>query len=255
MKASIACTLFVLTVVYACAARASDPPAEQTAFAANLEVADVPTASTLYGRMFHFNFRFFQSVTEGPGAGLLAKAMAAFNNSLMLGLSVRANNVIGSGSIDFDDEPVQALAKLKAISSPATKLDLAVGFDGMATEAQLEARRPGTYIAMPRGLYVVATKQADFAAMHIRLHGGASMMRVSRFDADRDVNVFLAVDGALTEQLSLGMEYDDILTEDGTANASINYAWDVGLRMDLNLLNLFRGFDAHHRVLKILYTF
>lgn len=225
---------------------------EQSAFAANLEVADIPTASTLYGRMFHLNFRLFR------GGGVLTKAMASFNNSLMLGLSLKADRVIGGGAVRFEDEPVQALVKLRVLSAPGSGLQLALGYDGMATTEVLEARTEEGYIPdvnPPRGIYCVATKSLNFLSFHLRAHGGASVMQLRHFDSDRDINVFAGLDGALSEELSIGAEYDDILCRDGTVNAVVSYAWDVGLRMELDFLNLMKGMDAHHRALKILYTF
>jgi hypothetical protein len=115
--------------------------------------------------------------------------------------------------------------------------------------------RNANEISPPRGVYVVASKGMRLLPFYLRGHAGASVMSFRRFDADRDINLFFAVDGALSEELSLGMEYDDVLCNDGAFNAAISYAWDVGLRMELNFLNLFRGTDAHHRALKILYTF
>ncbi len=225
---------------------------EQSAFAANLEVVDIPTATTLYGRMFHLNFRLFR------GGGVLAKAMASFNNSLMLGLSLKADRVIGGGAVRFEDEPVQPLVKLRILSAPGSGLQLAMGYDGMASPETLDARMEESYIpdvSPPRGIYLSATKSLSFMSFHLRAHGGASVMQLRHFDSDRDINVFAGLDGALSEELSIGAEYDDILCRDGTVNAVVSYAWDVGLRMELDFLNLLKGMEAHHRALKILYTF
>ncbi len=233
-------------------ALADSVPPEQGAFAANLEIAEIPTASTLYGRMFHLNFRLFR------GGGVLTKAMASFNNSLMLGLSLRADGVIGSGSVEFDEEPVQALAKIRLLSVPQSRLSLALGYDGMGSEDSLELRmedRNLNQISPPRGVYAVASKGLRLLAFYLRGHAGASVMHFRHFDSERDINVFFGVDGALSEELSLGMEFDDVLCDGGAFNAAVSYAWDVGLRMELNFLNLFRGTEAHHRALKILYTF
>jgi len=205
---------------------------EQSAFAANLEVSDIPTASTLYARMFHLNFRMF------PAGGVLAKAAASFNNSLMLGVSFKANNVIGNGRVTFDDQPVQAQVRLRIINNQRNGLSAAVGYDGM-----------GYGVTREHGLYGVLGKDLDAAGFFLRAHAGLGVVKF------RDVDALAGISGALSEEFQLGIEYDDFLYEDGSANASVGYAWDVGLRIELDFKSLFRGTRNHYRVLKILYTF
>ncbi len=220
------------------AARAAGPTPEQATFAPNLEVADAPTASTLYARMFHMNFRAFR------GGGIMMKGIASFNNSLSLGLGAKANNVIGNGSVRFDDQPVAAVAKIKLISLPALAITTAVGYDGL-----------GYDVTRQKGVYGVVTKDLNAAGLMFRAHGGAGAVRFRNFKAKTDVNVFAAVDAALSEELFTGAEYDDMAYHQGSFNVSAGYAWDVGLRLELDFKSLFRGVRNHYRVLKILYTF
>ena len=235
---------------------------EQTTFAPNLEIVDVPTASTLYARMFHLSFRAFpmmtermtEGMTEGMtgGSGILLKGLASFNNSLSLGVAVKANNIIGSGNIDFeeDEDPVAAVAKLKLFTISAAKIQAALGYDGL-----------GYGVTRQKGLYLVTSKDMTAGLFYFRVHLGAGAIRLRSFNLDDDLNLFLGASAALSEELFLGFEYDDCLNQDegdsayGSANAMIGYAWDVGLRLELGFKRLFRGVDRHYRVLKILYTF
>lgn len=225
-------------------AAAGSPPPEQTAFAANLEVGDVPTASTLFARMFHLNVRMYE------GGGILAKAAASFNNSLMLGLGVNADNVIGSGRVNFSDNPVQAVAKVKLFDPPGGRTAVALGYDGNAYDATRQ-----------RGVYGVLSEQVGGAGLVARIHAGAGVLRFRNFAATRktdpgpDVNAFLGVSAALSEDVFLGAEWDDALWHDGSLNASIGYSWDVGLRLQLDFKDLVRKSSPSNRLLKILYTF
>jgi len=224
---------------------------EQETFAPNTEVADIPTASTLYARMFNLNFRAFR------GGGILAKATASFNNSLMLGVAVKANNVIGAGGIDFDNEPVKAVAKLKLINM-AGSLVGSVGYDGMSYDrgVVVKAGVPTTTdLTRAHGLYGVLSNDLAMGGIMLQAHAGAGANKFKGFKSSRDLNAFLGVSGALSEQLTLGLEYDDMLNDHGYVNACVGYAWDVGLRLELDFKSLFRGVQNSHRLLKILYTF
>lgn len=218
--------------------RAAPITPEQSTFAPNLEVVDVPTASTLFARMFHMNFRAFR------GGGIMMKATASFNNSLSLGLGLKANNVIGNGNVSFDDQPVAAVAKIGLIALPRLGLTTAIGYDGLAYD-----------VTRQKGVYGVVTKDLDAAGLVFRAHGGAGAVRFRNFNSKTDINVFAAVDAALSTEIFLGAEYDDMTWHHGSFNVAGGYAWDVGLRLELDFKSLFRGVKNHYRVLKILYTF
>ncbi len=144
------------------------------------------------------------------------------------------------------------------LSLQALAIQAAVGYDGM-----------GYDVTRKHGLYGVLTKDLDLAFLKFRLHGGAGTVRFRDARADRDVNLFFAASGALSEDLSLGVEWDDALyrgvagspqatkldMHNGSINAMIGYSWDVGLRLEVDCKNLLRGKNAYHRVVKILYTF
>lgn len=253
---------FAGSLLLAATAGAATP--EQATFAPNLEIVDVPTASTLYARMFHLNFRAFpmmqevwneDDLLEGGGSGILLKGLASFNNSLSLGLGLKANNIIGNGRIVFEDGDeavVAAIAKIKLFSLPSAKIQAALGYDGMGYE-----------VTRKKGLYLVASKDMAAGLFFFRAHLGAGAVQLRGFDADDHLNLFFGMSAALSEELFLGMEYDDVLRKDdpddsstyGSANAMVAYAWDVGLRLELGFKRLFRGVSDHYRVLKILYTF
>ena len=245
---------------------------EQTTFAPNLEIVDIPTASTLYARMFHLNFRAFpmmrevwseSDLLEGGGSGILLKGLASFNNSLSLGLALKANNIIGNGNIVFeegDEAIVAAVAKIKLFHLPGSDIRAAIGYDGMGYE-----------VTRKKGLYLVGSKDLAAGVFFFRAHLGAGAVQFRGFQADDHLNLFCGLSAALSEELFLGIEYDDMLRNDhddylskddpeysstyGSANAMIAYAWDVGLRLELGFKRLFRGMNDHYRVLKILYTF
>jgi hypothetical protein len=139
---------------------------------------------------------------------------------------------------------------MKLISAPG--LAGAIGYDGMSYD-----RPPGTDHDLTRqhGLYGVMSKDMTAGPIAVRMHGGAGTIRFKGFKSSRDVNAFVGMSGALSEELTLGIEYDDMLNDHGQVNAAVGYAWDVGLRIELDFKSLFRGMDGHHRLLKILYTF
>lgn len=241
------CVAEVLLGVALAARASAGPNPEQAAFAPDLEVVDAPTASVAYARMFGLNVRMFR------GGGIVAKATATFNNSLQLGAGIKAANVIGSGNVAFDDQTEQvvaALVRLRVINLTGPQLQVSIGYDGM-----------GYDVTRKHGLYAVASKDLGAAGLVFRGHAGAGAVRFRGFDTRNDLNLFAGLSAALSEEIRLGVEYDDIVHDDGIGkgyfNAGVAYAWDVGLRLELDLKALFRGTGptGYHRVLKILYTF
>ncbi len=237
-------TLFILALA---ATAQAGPNPEQATFAPDLEVVDIPTAAVAYARMFGLNARMFR------GGGIVAKGQASFNNSLQIGVGFKANNVIGSGKVLFDDQPEQvvaALVRLRIINLPGPRLQLAVGYDGM-----------GYDVTRKHGLYGVATKEIGLGGLIFRAHGGAGAVRFRSFNTRNDLNLFAGISAALSEEFRLGFEYDDMLRDDGIGkgyvNAGVAYAWDMGLRLELDCKGLFRGIGptGYNRLLKILYTF
>jgi hypothetical protein len=116
----------------------------------------------------------------------------------------------------------------------------------------------------------VVTKDVSAGILTFRLHGGVGAVRFRNAKSDRDINAFCGLSGALSEDLHLGIEWDDMFyrsgaiassqgtrldVHDGSVNAMIGYSWDVGLRLELDFKNLLRGKDAYHRLFKVLYTF
>ena len=227
-------------------APAGAAPAEAGAgFTPALEVADTPTASTLFARMFHLNFRFFR------GGGIVTRATAAFNNSLQLGAAFKANNVVGSGRVTFDPQPEQVVAvvaKIRVLNMAGQRIQIAAGYDGMAYD-----------VTRKRGVFGVLSKELSPGDFIFRAHAGVGAVRFRTAPTASTpgplANLFAGVTGSLSEELHLGLEYDDMRWQDGSFNAMVAYAWDVGLRIEVDFKSLFRGLPAHHRVLKIQYTF
>jgi hypothetical protein len=112
-----------------------------------------------------------------------------------------------------------------------------------------------TDLTRAHGFYGVLSNDLSLGNLVLRAHGGAGAIKFKGFKSSRDLNAFLGLSGALSEQLTLGIEYDDMLNDHGYVNACIGYAWDVGLRLELDFKSLFRGVQNSHRLLKILYTF
>ncbi len=251
MRSSVTALLANVVALYflASPAAGAEPaplPPEESAFSPVIDIFDVPTASTMYGRMFNLNMRFFRN------GGILGKAAASFKNSLMLGLSVRANNVIGSGAVDFpDDPPFRAFIKYRFLNNARNQIMAAVGWDDQ-----------GYDVTRGRGLYGVVTKELEMSGFYVSAHAGMGMVLLRRYQPAKDTNIFAGVTGILSEDFTLGLEYDDIIyrnkdvhLQNGSFNIAVGFAWDVGLRLEIGFKNMFRGMAAHHRVLKISYTF
>jgi len=234
---------------------AAVPPPEVNAFAANTEVLDVPTGSTMFGRMFGLNLRMYR------GGGVMLKAAASWKNTLMGGFSTLANNLIGSGKIDFpDDPPVRAFVKFRFLNNPKMGLQAAFGWDDSSYD-----------VMRGRGLFAVVSRDLSVSGFYLTAHGGLGMVHLRDYKSDRDTNAFVGISGSLSEDFTVGLEWDDFLYEPtkgeiadnpmlaqikhGSCNAVAGFAWDVGLRIELGFKNLFKGVAAHHRIAKIVYTF
>jgi len=220
------------------------PPPEENAFSANTEVLDIPTASTMYGRMFNLNLRMFR------GGGLLLKGAASAKNTFIFGFSLMANNVIGSGNVTVPEDP-KVLLKLRIINDTKNGLQAAIGWD----DSRYDATRG-------RGVYAAVSKDLAVSGLYLTAHGGAGMTGLrDGFQVKNDLNMFAGLTGSFNEDFFLGLEYDDWAytnkaagIRNGSLNALVGFAWDVSLKLELGFKNLGRGSD-YNRILKIVYTF
>ena len=242
LKTTMAAVLALLSAgVYA---EPAAPPPETNAFSANTEVLDIPTASTMYGRMFNLNLRMFE------GGGLLLKGTASAKDTFVFGFSLLANNVIGRGNITVPEDP-KVLLKLRIINDTRKGLSAALGWD--------DSRYAFT---RGRGVYAAVSKEADMSGFYLTWHGGAGMTGLrDGYKTKDDLNLFAGVTGSFNEDFFLGLEYDDWLytnkaagIKNGSLNAMIGFAWDVSLKLEMGFKNLGRG-SVYNRILKISYTF
>jgi len=242
LKATMAAVLALLTT--GSYAEPAAPPPEVNAFSANTEVLDIPTASTMYGRMFNLNLRMFR------GGGLLLKGTASAKDTFVFGFSLLANNVIGSGSITVPEDP-KVLLKLRIINDTRNGLQAALGWD----DSRYDATRG-------RGVYAVVSKELSVSSFYLTGHGGAGMTGLrDGYRTKDDLNLFAGLTGSFNEDFFLGVEFDDWLytnkaagIRNGSLNTLIGFAWDVSLKLEMGFKNLGRG-SAYNRILKISYTF
>ena len=233
------------------------PPPEENAFSANTEVLDVPTASTMYGRMFSLNLRMFQN------GGLLLKGAASAKNTFIFGFSLLANNVIGRSNVTIPEDP-KVLLKLRLFNDTKNGFQGAIGWDDSRYDTISEKGAPKTeYGTRGKGVYAVVSKDLNMSSFYLTAHGGLGVTGLrDGFKAEDDLNLFAGLTGSINEDFLVGLEYDDWLytskpskdIKNGSFNAMVGFAWDVSLKLELGFKNLGQG-SYSNRILKIVYTF
>ena len=226
------------------------PPPEENAFSANTEVLDIPTASTMFGRMFSLNLRMFQN------GGLLLKGSASAKNTFIFGFSLLANKVIGSGNITVPEDP-KVILKLRLFNDTKNGFQGAIGWD----DSQYDNITKTTYATKGRGVYAVLSKDLNMSSFFLTAHGGLGVTGLrDGFQTKQDLNPFVGLTGSINEDFLVGLEYDDWLytnhpvIKNGSFNAMVGFAWDVSLKLELGFKNLGQG-SYSNRILKIVYTF
>ena len=243
MAARTAAALAVLCLLGASPARAQETPPPPPA-SMGLEftsLANLPIAGMLQRGSYEIDLRMY------PQGGLYSFVSIGLFNSVNMGFSYGAGNVIGRGQVDWNPN-VEFLFKARVIRESFVLPALALGYASQGYGPYLEELE--RYTIKSPGFFAVASKNYRFLG-ELGFHFGANK---SREDADDDdLNFFMGVDKSVGTELYLVGEYDLALNDNddeavgygnGYLNLGLKWVPTPRLRLELfftNLLDNVRG--------------
>ena len=232
------------------------PPVLESYFVKPLQLIDLPTASILRGGQMRSALRLYEQ------GGLMARLSVGISNRMMFGVSYAAQHVIGGEEVDWHPAPGVHLA-YRLVEEDLNLPALVLGFDSQGF-GPLRLDETGViqgYTYKSRGFYVVASKNYA-SVLDIGLHAGANY---SLEKADRDPNIFMGTDLAVSRDFGFQVEYDFTINDDedrvhssgkGYLNAGVRWAFASNIYLEFDFKNLLAetsGEGGLRRILKVVY--
>jgi len=197
---------------------------------------DFPTAGMIDKGSFAVDIDFYQD------GGLLLGFSAGIFDRLSAGLSYGGSGLIGGGSPVMNETPGFNL-KLRLIEEGVVFPALAIGFDSQGHDGYIKSL--SRYVVKSPGFYAVVSKNYALLGF-LSLHGGMNYT-LERADGDRDLNGFAGVEKTIGPFLSVVLEYNLALNDDGEGsigrgrgylNAAVRITLGGGLTLGVNFKDL-----------------
>ncbi len=186
-------------------------------------VIDTPTAGLLPRAGMDVNLRAY-----GRG-GLLLNINAGITERFMFGVSYGGLNVLGSGAVDWNQNPGINL-RYQFLEESFGVPGLTAGFDSQGYGAYIDSTK--RYENKSPGFFAVVSKTYDLFH-HLDLHLGINYSLESA-DNDQDPNFFASGSLAINSKFELLAEYDVALNDniDDSINSGKGY-FNLGFRLNV----------------------
>ncbi len=226
--------------------------------AANIEprfIIDTPTAGLLKRGAFSLESNFFQD------GGLMFGLYAGALDRLTFGISYGGVGVIGKTAVTMQKLP-GVMVKYRLFDESEAMPAIAFGFDSQGKETYLDSLE--RFTIKSRGIFIAASKNYAFLG-YLSFHGGVNWS-MEKKDGDKDMDVFVAVEKSLGQELSLLAEYDFAFNDShgraigqgkGYLNAGIRWSLANGLTLGFDLKNVVKNqqnVTFANRTLKVEYV-
>lgn len=167
-------------------------------------LVDMPTAGMLDKGSMAIDVDFYQ---EG---GVLLALSAGVLDRLSFGISYGGSHLIGSSSPVMNEMP-GVNVKIRVIEESVAFPAIAIGFDSQGKDGYIKDM--DRYTVKSPGLYAAASKNYTMLGF-FSLHGGINYS-FERADNDKDFNVFFGAEKTIGPILSLVLEYNMGLNDNG----------------------------------------
>jgi len=199
--------------------------------------------------------------------GLILGLSAGITDRFQFGMSFGSPNLIGDDSLDWYPRPEAKLKYLildENLSLPA----FAIGLNTQGSGDYWGQDTLQRYEIKALGLYGAMSKNWKSPLGNIGLHAGMNHSFLETEDGDSDLNLFFGLDLEFNPELSLLLEYNSALNENGMTartisiskggylNAAFRWSFVESLHLELHLNNLLfddEKVDYFKRELKITY--
>lgn len=202
-------------------------------------LVDIPTAGMIDRGNIGVDIDFYQN------GGLLVGVSVGILERLSIGLSYGGSGMIGGDSPVLNETPGANL-KLRLIEEGFIAPALVLGFDSQGRDGYIKAL--SRYVIKSPGLYAAVSKNYAILGF-LSLHGGVNYS-FERADGDRDINVFGGIEKTIGPFVSVMLEYNPGLNDNGDdaigrgkgyLNGAVKISLGGGLTLGVNFKDLARN--------------
>lgn len=216
-----------------------------------LNLVDTPTANFLDSTYFQVKLRMY-----GEG-GMLTGFNIQVKRHIMIGVSYGGQNVIGYGTIKWNEAPgIQLRFQVAPEIYPFPAF--AIGFNSQGYGAYYTATdsSSGRYQIKPKGFYVAGSYNYTSILGGIGLHVGLNYNNENK-GTDQDLNFFLGASIVFWNDISILLEHDfaindndknSIGTGKGYTNAAIRWFVSKNLLLEFSVKNLLKNNKLVHGI-------
>lgn len=197
----------------------------------DIDMIDLPTASTLD----HYGFNFKTRLYSGGGMGL--NLDFGVHERLSLGASIITDGLIGNASPIKMRSP-EINVKFRVFDGGYYLPALALGYSGQGYFYDEDDKK---YLEDERGLFIVGSKEVLFPALFV--HSG---LNISDFD-DNKVFGFLGLMYTVEERLGLMAEYDNLFHSDKQDRFNVGARLYVASKLNVDLSVRELGKSGHYK--------
>lgn len=203
------------------------------------DLIDNPTANILTRHQFQLRLRVYH---EG---GMLGSLSARLTTKLMFGVSYGGQNIIGQGSVKWNEAPgvnIRYRLSFETEQIPA----ICIGFNSQGYGSyNTDLKR---YQIKSKGFYVAMSKNIGILR-GFGLHGGINYSDENK-GGEKDVNFFCGANLNIDRELSILWEYDFGINDNdnqslgsgkGYMNAALRWYFSEQLVFELSIKNLMRN--------------
>ncbi len=210
-------------------------------------VIDMPNAGVLPKENYSLN-----SLVQPNGTTLFDISYALFTN-FNVGISYSANNLIGTGNIDFQKYPALNL-KYRLFDETLTIPALVLGFSNQGRGDFIKNSNRNQIISP--GLYFAASKNYKWYIGFIALHAGINYSFDNGIDS-KIINAYFGLEQSLGSQFALALEYNGNFNEKtsnisngGLLNSAFRWSVSSNVTIELQLKDLLKNQKSNQNYIR-----
>lgn len=215
-------------------------------------LVDNPTCGNYFRGQYEIRARM------EPEGGILAGIYIGISDNFSIGVSYGGDHIIGYNVIQGYKNPGVEV-RYRIVEETLLYPAFALGFSSQGYGPQIDRR----YRIKSKGFYGVVSKNYEFIG-NLSLHGGINYS-LEHSDGNKNLNIFLGFEKAITEIYSFLLDYDfafnegiDEYREKGYLNIGIKGYFAPNIAIEFDIRNLLKTGeegvnDGVNRVLKLSY--
>ncbi len=179
---------------------------EENVYPQPTDLVTLPTAGLIPRGAYMVDFRLFEN------GGILGGVSAGISNRFMFGIGFGGSKIIGDQEINWNKQP-SVEVKYRFVDESVKFPAILAGFNSKGYGEYIDSLN--RYETKAMGFYCVASKNFRFFG-NLGIHAGANFNPLEKKDGDNDPSFFIGLDKDIGSEISLVLEYDAALNDNGT---------------------------------------